>query len=95
MTYHYIPEAQKQLVLGMSLRGMKEKHIMYTTEMGRMTNSRINTNWKNTHTVAVELVAVHTPLTIKERHAQATKRGCLYKYGRTRWILRMHLGFCI
>ena len=27
MTYHYIPEAQKQLVLRMSLRGMKEKDI--------------------------------------------------------------------
>ena len=93
MTYHYIPEAQKQLVLGMSLRGMKEKHIMYTTEMGRMTISRIKTNWK-VH-IAVELVAVHTPLMIKERRAQATKRGCLYKYGRTKWILRMHLGFCI
>ena len=26
---------------------------------------------------------------------QATKGGCLYKHRRIKWILRMHLGFCI
>ena len=38
MTYHYIPEVQKQLALRMSLRGIKERDIMRATEdnsMGR------------------------------------------------------------
>ena len=36
-----------------------------------------------------------TSLMIKERRAQATKRGCLYKHRRTGGFLRMHPGFCI
>jgi transposase len=48
MTYHYIHEAQKQLVLTMSLRGMKVKDIMEATGMSRMTIFRIKSNWENT-----------------------------------------------
>ena len=48
MTYHFIPEAKKQLVLRMSLQGMTVKEIMNATGMGRMTIFRIRSNWKCT-----------------------------------------------
>ena len=48
MTYHYIPEAKKKLVLRMSLRGMMVKEIMNATGMGWMTIFRTKSNWKHT-----------------------------------------------
>ncbi|KAF8811482.1 hypothetical protein BYT27DRAFT_7023783, partial [Phlegmacium glaucopus] len=54
--YHYIPEAEKQLVLRMSHRGMTVKEIMNATGMGRMTIFRIKSNWKHTGRV------IHTSL---------------------------------
>ena len=51
MTYHYIPEAKKQLVLRMSLRGMTVKKIMNATGIGQMTIFRIKSNWKHTERV--------------------------------------------
>ena len=48
MTYHYIPEAQKQLVLTMFLRGMTTEDIMDATGMGKTTIFRIKRNWKRT-----------------------------------------------
>jgi len=48
MTYHYIPEEQKWLVLTMSLRGMKVNDIKEATGMGQRTIARIRSNWKST-----------------------------------------------
>ena len=48
MTYHFIPEAKKQLVLRMSLQGMMVKEIMNATGMDRMTIFRIRSNCKCT-----------------------------------------------
>jgi transposase len=48
MTFHYIPEAQKRLVLTMSLRGMTVEDIIEATGMGRSTIFRIKSNWKCT-----------------------------------------------
>ena len=49
MTSHYIPKAQKQIVLRISLRGMKEKDIMHATGMGQCT-------YTTACVIAVELV---------------------------------------
>ena len=48
------------------------------------------------YTTACVIAGCRSHTTDDQRTAhQATKGGCLYKHRRTRWILRMHLGFCI
>ncbi|KAF8798992.1 hypothetical protein BYT27DRAFT_7180762 [Phlegmacium glaucopus] len=46
--YHYIPKAQKQLILTMSLRGMKPAQIEQATGIGERAIYRIKCNWKST-----------------------------------------------
>ena len=65
MTYHYIPEAQKQLVLTMSLGGMREKGIM------RATGGQCA--YTTACVIAVDLVAVRAPVMIKERRTRLPK----------------------
>ncbi|KAF8954675.1 Homeodomain-like protein [Flammula alnicola] len=48
MSYRYIPEEQKQLVLTMSLRGMRVKDIVKATGICRRTVARIKGTWKST-----------------------------------------------
>ncbi|PPQ97047.1 hypothetical protein CVT26_001270 [Gymnopilus dilepis] len=46
--YRYIPEPQKELVLTMSLRGMKVKDIVDATGMCKRTVCRVRSTWKAT-----------------------------------------------